>query len=128
MEEKERRIFDLLTSALRAACPYLSGNLSKSIYVVDDGGEKYIVIGDEDANYAAATNEPWVSPRWHGKKNPNEGWIDKCIQECFGQITAIYGGTMTEEEFNEIIAKNEAKYQEKRAKRIAQERERQKRI
>ena len=26
------------------------------------------------------TNEPWVSPKWHGKKNPNEAWFQDAVE------------------------------------------------
>lgn len=32
------------------------------------------------APYMPFTNEEWVSPRWHGKKNPNEGWFEKGVK------------------------------------------------
>lgn len=43
-------------------------------------GKVYI---DEDiAPYMPYTNEPWISPKWHGKKNPNEGWFgDSMVQD-----------------------------------------------
>ena len=26
------------------------------------------------------TNEPWISPKWKGKKNPNEEWFQKASE------------------------------------------------
>lgn len=36
-------------------------------------------IGGKQADYMPYTNEKWISPRWHGKKNPNESWWDLCV-------------------------------------------------
>ena len=36
-----------------------------------------IYIDDEIAPYLPYTIEPWLSPRWKGKKNPNEGWFER---------------------------------------------------
>lgn len=33
------------------------------------------------APYVPYTNEPWISPKWNGKKNPNEGWWDRFVAE-----------------------------------------------
>lgn len=40
-----------------------------------------IYIDPKVAPYCYYTDEPWVSPRWNGKKNPNEGWWDRFCQE-----------------------------------------------
>lgn len=30
-------------------------------------------------DYIVYTNEPWISPKWKGHKNPNEGWVKKAV-------------------------------------------------
>ncbi len=40
-----------------------------------------ITINPDIAPYVPYTNEPWLSERWHGKKNPNEGWWDRFVAE-----------------------------------------------
>ena len=40
--------------------------------------------GNQQAYYMPYTNEKWVSPRWHGKQNPNEDWFDKAIYDVCG--------------------------------------------
>lgn len=37
--------------------------------------------GSEQAYYMPYTNERWISPRWKGKKNPNERWFDEAIYD-----------------------------------------------
>lgn len=52
-----------------------------------------IYVEETIAPYMPYTNEPWVSRRWNGKQNPNEGWWDngavntviKGIREVFGE-------------------------------------------
>ena len=39
-----------------------------------------IYVDEKIAPYLPYTNEPWVSPRWHGKKNPNEGWLGRAVE------------------------------------------------
>ena len=36
-----------------------------------------IYIDDKIAPYVYYTNERWLSPKWKGHKNPNEGWVLK---------------------------------------------------
>ena len=43
-----------------------------------EGDIFHIWIDEGIAPYVVYTNEPWKSPKWHGKQNPNEGWW-----ECF---------------------------------------------
>ncbi|MDE6586136.1 MAG: hypothetical protein K2K80_05610 [Clostridia bacterium] len=40
-----------------------------------------ININPKIAPYVPYTNEPWLSPKWNGKKNPNEGWWDSFVAE-----------------------------------------------
>lgn len=40
-----------------------------------------IYINPDIAPYVPYTNEPWISPKWKGKKNPNEGWWDRFVSE-----------------------------------------------
>ena len=62
-----------------------------------------IVGGSDVAPYAVYTNEPWISDRWHGKKNPNEGWLDRSIERAIPGIRNIFSGVYSAEE---IIAMN----------------------
>lgn len=40
-----------------------------------------IYINPDIAPYVPYTNEPWLSDKWHGKKNPNEGWWQRFVDE-----------------------------------------------
>ena len=49
------------------------------------------------APYMPYTTEPWISPRWHGKKNPNEGWWDRVAKEVIDLIATRLGGNVEEQ-------------------------------
>lgn len=59
--------------------PIDTGNLrynSMKIAFSNNGNECRIFVDEDIAPYMPYTNEPWISPKWHGKKNPNEKWFD----------------------------------------------------
>ena len=35
------------------------------------------MVDESIAPYVPYTNEPWISEKWNGKKNPNEGWFER---------------------------------------------------
>ncbi len=99
----------LLHEALVARAPKKSWNLAlNGIVTVQDGTERYIVIGGEVAPYAEYTNENWdqFQPPLKGKKNPNEGWIESAIEFCLPMIEQIMSGTLTIEEIKEWKKQN----------------------
>lgn len=53
-----------------------------------------IYIDEAVAPYVFYTNEPWISPWWGGKKNPNEGWFDKIAVEVVFFLGQFLGGTV----------------------------------
>lgn len=58
-----------------------------------DGGATFHMWIDEDiAPYVFYTNEPWTSPRWHGKKNPNEGWWNTAMGTFYSKLEEYLGG------------------------------------
>jgi len=72
----------LLTDEIKTACPYKTGNLRSTIksYVNADG--KFVIeVGGPQAEYMVYTNEQWVSPKWNGKKNPNEHWWENIVKK-----------------------------------------------
>lgn len=40
-----------------------------------------ISVKSDIAPYVPFTNEPWISPKWNGKQNPNEGWWQRFVDE-----------------------------------------------
>lgn len=65
-----------------------TGNLADNAFKWWWEGTTFHIEIDEDiAPYMVYTNAPWLSPRWHGKKNPNEGWWEH-IYDYFAQRLA----------------------------------------
>lgn len=57
--------------------PRDTGNLARNGIRYEIKDDAFILYVDEAiAPYMPYTNEPWTAERWHGKKNPNEGWWD----------------------------------------------------
>lgn len=60
---------------IRKVAPKRTGNLAYNSLKMEFVGNTCKIYVDEDiAPYMPFTNEPWISPRWNGKQNPNEGW------------------------------------------------------
>ena len=63
--------------------PIDTGNLRSSVKFVFTSPTRAVVYVDtKQAPYMPYTNEPWISPRWNGKKNPNEGWFDREVENA----------------------------------------------
>lgn len=76
--------------------PYDTGNLRHNAIIIRpiNNRKVQIYIDDVIAPYVYYTNEPWVSPRWHGKTNPNEGWIEQAIEETLAELASDYKGVV----------------------------------
>lgn len=61
------------------------------------GNTIYVYIDDNIAPYVPYTNEPWISPQWNGKKNPNEGWFDRFAHKLAQNIANRVHGEIEEE-------------------------------
>lgn len=61
---------------VRDRCPRDTGNLEDLgiKFVWEDEDTFTIYVDENQAPYMPYTNEPWISPKWNGKKNPNEAW------------------------------------------------------
>lgn len=78
---------------LKPTSPIDTGNLRYDgiRYEFVDATTFRIYVDEKIAPYMPYTNEPWISPKWNGKQNPNEGWwenkalpsIVKTIREKF---------------------------------------------
>lgn len=82
----------------RAKSPYKTGNLRLNAIRFEMVGYNTckIYIDDVIAPYVYYTNEKWVSPRWNGRQNPNEGWVERAIEETLEQISREYKGRADE--------------------------------
>ena len=54
------------------------------------------VVDGRIAPYAVYTNEPWLSPRRHGLKNPNEGWVQGGLELVAMYLSQQLGGAPIE--------------------------------
>lgn len=72
-----------------------TGNLAyNALQYAWEGTTFHIWIDEEIAPYMVYTNEPWISPRWNGKKNPNEGWWDRLYEDISKRIAQNLNGTI----------------------------------
>jgi hypothetical protein len=79
----------------RKASPFKEGHLRNSVKETQTGRREHTIsIGGEEAPYAVYTNEVWVAPRWNGKKNPNEHWIDNAVEDFVDYICEKTGGKL----------------------------------
>ena len=78
----------------QAIVPIDTGNLRYNAKSYKSTGELTcrILVDGAIAPYAVYTNEPWLSPRWHGKKNPNEGWVKGGVEIVAMHISQQLGG------------------------------------
>lgn len=95
----EARIMQAVLSAFnafQATAPIHTGNLRYNATRLESkgNGEWVIKVDGKIAPYNIYTNEPWVSPRWRGKSNPNEGWIDDGAYLVAAIIAQSLGGTL----------------------------------
>ena len=68
-------------------------NALQSRYIKRDNGFwAEIYIEDNIAPYVVYTNERWVSSKWKGHKNPNEGWVQKGANRVALYITKTLNG------------------------------------
>lgn len=98
-----REACNVLKMVLQARAPYDTGNLAlNSIRIVNNA----VLIGGEIADYAIYTNEKWTKG-----KNPNEGWVERAIEEAKPLIQRIVSGRAsiediraTQQKYKTIIA------------------------
>ena len=107
MNNRDIMAYNVLVMALKSVCPYRTGNLERHrIRVKIDNGTMCVVVGHETSKllgeYAVYTNEPWISPKWGGKQNPNQGWIERGIEKALPLIKQVYQG-MTADDFNNVM-------------------------
>jgi len=86
---------DILTAQIniliRSQTPYRSGYMASQwkYRFVENGIEFY-----NETDYLVYTNEKWISPRWRGRKNPNEKWMEETTKLVAEFIARELGGTV----------------------------------
>lgn len=98
-EKKVHEIADECLFLIRAFCPEHTGNLSRNGVKLEFGdGYFRIYVDEEVAPYMPYTNEPWISPKWHGRKNPNLYWFDNGVSACFDYLETALRGIVRKED------------------------------
>ena len=70
-----------------------TGNMAFNALQYRIEGNAFIVYVDERiAPYVWDTIKPWLSPKWHGKKNPNQDWDKAFAQEFAYRLAQRLGG------------------------------------
>jgi hypothetical protein len=105
INEKLEQACKYLQQVLKVFAPKDTGNLSlNAIRIVQVAPSKYqIIIGGEIAPYAVYTNQEWVAQRWAGKVNPNQGWVNRAIDNAKPVLMSILSGAITLDEIDSAI-------------------------
>lgn len=84
---------------MRTLSPKKTGNMAYNgiRYEFLPGNKAEIYIDADIAPYVYYTNEPWISPKWNGRINPNEGWIDRAVYRMAQEIANELGGELKDD-------------------------------
>lgn len=95
--EKQCIIMQNVMNVFKSAVPIRTGNLKYNAVKCEYKGDGHwqISIDESVAPYMPYTNEPWVSPRWNGKKNPNEKWFESATELIAMLLQQELQGTLT---------------------------------
>lgn len=82
---------------IRRYTPIDTGNLRNNAVKYEALTPTHVVISIDQAiaPYMPYTNEPWLSPRWNGRKNPNEHWWQDTVELLVRHIAEQYRGKVT---------------------------------
>lgn len=92
-KEEGKKVFDRFvnetTAFMIGATPFRTGRMMNEArsYLIPNG-----VAIEWTTPYVVYTVEPWYSPRWRGRENPNLQWIKKAMELCLRNLGAGYGG------------------------------------
>lgn len=112
VEDRKRFALEYLKVSLQLSAPFDTGNLMLNGIRIDLN-QQAIIIGGEIADYAVYTNEPWIDEKWNGRSNPNEGWIQKGVQQAQQGIFNIFGGVYSQQEIEDIMYNKNADLSDK---------------
>ena len=92
-----QKIANYIVKRLRELAPKDTGNLAfqsiTKVTVSDTTIEIY--VNQDIAPYMPYTNEPWISPKWNGKPNPNESWWNNAMELILQEVAQVFGGVLT---------------------------------
>ncbi len=97
--EEQVVLMQNVMTVFKSVVPIRTGNLKHNAVKLEDKGNGVweITIDQSIAPYMPYTNEPWVSPKWNGKKNPNEHWFDDAAGLIALLIAQELNGTLSKE-------------------------------
>lgn len=79
----------------------------------DENTCKIYILPSFIPEYMTYTNEPWISPKWNGKKNPNESWWNNAFMLIAQELAPKYNGVFGQGNHyvlnNEIMSYDEAR-------------------
>lgn len=83
-------------NTLRELAPKDTGNLAYNAIKVafKDKDTCVIHVDERIAPYMPFTAFPWTSPKWNGKKNPNEGWWERAAEVIARQLAKELKGEL----------------------------------
>lgn len=100
-----RKICNKAVEDLRKLAPKDTGNLAfNAINIEFPSPDECVIYIDGTtinkvpygiAPYMPFTNEPWTSPKWNGKKNPNEAWFQNACEYIIAQISKATKGELS---------------------------------
>lgn len=87
---------DFALQYMKQPAPRKTGNLEDNAMRLEMYSPQVAVIYVDEAiaPYMPYTNEPWISPRWKGKKNPNEEWWNYDCEITIKKIADRLGGEL----------------------------------
>lgn len=90
-DEQFREYVSTFKDLFMLTAPRDTGNLAfDSIrYVFTSPTRAVVYVDTKIAPYVPYTNEPWISPRWKGKKNPNEKWFERGVEDALRMTNRI---------------------------------------
>ena len=99
-----KRLCERTVKKLRKLAPYDTGNLSLNAIKVEYPSPNVclIYVDESIAPYMPFTTRPWVSPRWHGKKNPNEGWWQRAGEYVVDYVAKQLDGEVENGQNNNV--------------------------
>ena len=83
-----------LIFSINANVPVRRGNLKASISSYNRSLNHFSVVVGQNIKYAVYVEEEWLSPRWKGRQNPNEKWLNKTVEKFASNIYQKVGGSL----------------------------------
>lgn len=97
-EQRFRQVCGDVCQWLRGFAPKDTGNLAYNAIKIEYPSPNVclIYVDESIAPYMKYTEFPWVSPRWNGKKNPNEGWWEQAGVNVYVRLRRALRGRSTD--------------------------------